>query len=185
KVSAIPEIEMLPEHNVRQGFLEHSAFLALHDALPDYLKDAIAFLYQSGWRRGEMQSLEWRDVEPEWIRLRPEVSKNKHGRALPLLGELLDIIERARERRRLDCPYVFHRDGNQIGDFLFSWNKAAAKAGLGKVLVHDLRRCAVRNLARSVGSEKVAMSITGHRTRSVFDRYNIVSEADLQQAVAK
>ena len=185
KVAKGPHIAMLVEDNARQGFLDHSAFLALRDALPDYLKDAIAFLYYGGWRREEMATLEWRDVEETAIRLRPEHSKNKAGRILPLSGELLDIIERARERRRLDCPYVFHRDGNQVGDFRFSWNKALAKAGLGKVLVHDLRRCAVRNLSRSGVSERVAMTITGHKTRSIFDRYNIVSEADLQHAVAR
>jgi len=185
KVASRPHIAMLAEHNARQGFLDHGAFLALRDALPDYLKDPIGFLYFSGWRRGEMVAVEWRDVEETAIRLRPELSKNKQGRVLPLSGELLDIIERARERRRLDCPYVFHRDGNQIIDFRFAWNKALAKVGLGKVLVHDLRRCAVRNLSRSGVSERVAMTITGHKTRSVFDRYDIISEADLQHAVAK
>jgi len=185
KLSSIPEIEMLAEYNARQGFLDYGAFLALQEALPDYLKDPIAFLYYSGWRRGEMTTLEWRDVEETAIRLRPEVSKNKAGRILPLSGELLDIIERARTRRRLDCPSVFHRDGHQVGDFRFSWDKATAKAGLGKVLVHDLRRCAVRNLVRSGVSERTAMAITGHKTRNIFDRYDIVSEADLQQAVTK
>lgn len=193
RISSVPAIEMLPEHNVRQGFLSHGDFLALLDALPEYLRDAIWFLYRSGWRRNEMTSLEWRDIErdglkkPTAIRLRPEVSKTQDGRLLPLDGELLAIIERADKARHRypDCRFVFSHDGRRIVDFRFAWARATAQAGLGKVLVHDLRRCAVRNLSRSGVPEAIAMRVTGHKTRSIFDRYNIVSEEDLKQALSK
>lgn len=200
RLSTRPYIPMLDEENARQGFVDHESFLALRDALADYLKDPVAFLYYAGWRVSEMRGLEWRDVDlaGRVIRLRPELSKNKTGRVLPLSGELLDVIERAAERRRLDSPHVFHVDGQPIGDFRKAWWRACTSVGLGAMVTvetadgpkeeyqgltrHDLRRSAVRNMVRAGIPERVCMALSGHKTRAIFDRYNIVSEADLTAA---
>ncbi len=66
-----------------------------------------------------MRALEWRDVDlaGKVVRLRPEISKNKKGRLLPLQNELLEIVRRAHANRRLDCNAVFHKNGKSIGDF--------------------------------------------------------------------
>jgi integrase len=184
KLSSKSYIPMLEENNARQGFLDHACFLSLREALPAYLKDPVTFLYHSGWRVSEMKALEWRDVDllGKVVRLRPEISKNKDGRLLPLEGELVAVFVRAKDQRRLDCPYVFHADGQKIGDFKKSWKTACKKTGIEGTLVHDLRRTAVRNMVRAGVRERVAMALTGHKTRSIFDRYNIVSEADLHEA---
>src|SRR5207249_1752390 len=76
-------------------------------------------------------------------------------------------------------------DGKPVLDFRGSWASVRADAGLPKLLFHDLRRSAVRNMVRNDVPEAVAMKVTGHRTRAVFERYNIVSENDLRGAAAK
>lgn len=187
KLSSKPHIPMLEENNARQGFVDHGGFLALRVALPEYLKDPITFLYLSGWRVGEMKALEWRDVDGAGrvVRLRPELSKSKDGRVLPLNGELLEIFDRARDQRRLDCPFVFHLDGKPIGDFHRSWQTACKVVGLNGTIVHDLRRTAIRNMVRAGIPERVAMSLSGHKTRAIFDRYDIVDEGDLARATER
>ncbi len=146
RLSNAPHVPKLQENNARQGFVDHGAFIVLAANLPDYLRDPIMFLYLSGWRVREMRALEWRDdLGGKLIRLRPEISRNKDGRLLPLSTELLKIIERAHHMRRLDCPSVFHRDGDPIGDFRKAWSNACQVAGLAPILAHDLRRSPVRN----------------------------------------
>lgn len=187
KLSRKPKFQMLDENNVRQGFLEHGDFLRLLAQLPDHLKPIVEFLYLSGWRKGEAQKLEWRDVDlqGQTVRLRIENSKNKEARILPLTGRLSELFHEQHKERRLDCPHVFHHKGQKVGDFKKAWKTACKESKLPGTLVHDLRRTAARNLSRAGVREEVAMEITGHKTRSMYRRYRIVDETDLREATEK
>ena len=127
------------------------------------------------------------------IRLRPEESKNGQGRILALEGDLWTIIQRRWSEHTLTrkdktvaiSRYVFHHDGHAIVDIKKAWTTACTKAGVGPRLFHDFRRTAIRNMVRAGVPETVAMRISGHKTRSVFDRYNITDERDLRDAMRK
>ncbi len=195
-LSTGPMIEKLKERNVREGFVERADFDAIEENLPEDLRDFARFAFSTGWRKGEIASLLWSDVnlDSNIVRLRGENAKNGHGRIVPLEGELREIMIRRSARRRVDTDsgetklslHVFHRgDGRPVGDFRKRWESACKQAGLPNLLFHDLRRSGVRNMVRAGVPERVAMEISGHRTRATFDRYNIVSERDLREAIAK
>ena len=126
------------------------------------------------------------------VRLDPSQSKNGEARVFPFdpLDELRNVMteqlaaaERlTRETGRM-VTTVFHQpDGSPIRSFRKAWIKARTDAGYPTKLIHDFRRTAARNLVRAGVPERVAMQLTGHKTRSMFDRYNITSGEDLRAA---
>ncbi len=104
-------------------------------------------------------------------------------------GELVEIIERRRKARLAPsgvlAATIFHREGHAVGDFRKSWATACKQAGLLGRIFHDFRRTAVRNPTRAGVPTNVAMAISGHKTDSIFRRYDIVNEADLAQAMKR
>jgi integrase len=132
KLSRIPKIEMLTENNVRESFLEHAAFVGVLRDLPEPVRDLVEFEYLSGWRQGAAKKLEWAemDLTTHTARLRSSNSKNKTVWILPLTGKLLKVVQRRIKQRRLECPYVFHRNGKQIKDFRGAWARACKLVGL-------------------------------------------------------
>lgn len=192
---------MLQEHNVRTGFFEPDQFASVLRHLPAEIRAVITFAYITGWRiTSEVLPLEWQRVDfaSGEIRLDPGKTKNGEGRTFPMTSTLRRLFEAQQtEHHRLKkaghiVQYVFFREvaeggggdkkPQQIISFAKAWKSACRAAGCPGRLPHDLRRTAVRNLVRAGIPERVAMQMTGHKTRSVFERYNIVSDGDLKDA---
>lgn len=186
KVDRVPYIPMLRENNTRTGFFEHVEFLALRDELPEYLKGLVTFAYKTGWRISEVTGLTWKQVDRDngIVRLETGETKNDEARTIYLDDELQEIFHEQWDTRRNLLPYVFlnEKRTDRVKRFSKSWKTACKNAKIGYRLFHDLRRTAVRNMIRSGIPERVAMMVSGHKTRSVFDRYNIVSDTDLKAA---
>lgn len=195
KVSTVPHFPRLAENNVREGFLEHDEFLSVRGAAADYMKVPITIAYYTGMRMREiisLKGLKWEQVilsdESGCIRLTSTQTKTKKARVVYLTGDFLRVMLKAKELRdryHPACPYVCHREGQPFDNLRQGWLSACKRVGLGGKTFHDLRRTGVRNLIRAGVPETVAMKISGHKTRSVFDRYNVTSEEDLKQAAEK
>jgi integrase len=186
-ISTVPVIKLFDESgNVRQGFIDIGDFTALLEKIegPD-VRDISEFLYHSGWRSKEAKLFQWSWIDGNIIRLPAEFSKNKKERVLPITGALMDTIKRRRKKRRLDCEYVFHRNGTPIKSFRRAFRAAAKEIGRPELLPHDMRRSAVRNFRKSELSESDGMMLSGHRTRSVYERYNIRDDQDATEAMEK
>ena len=172
----------LKENPPRKGFFEHAEYLAVRRGLPPAYQDVLDFAYYTGWRRSEILGLIWGEVDLQAfeIRLPPERSKSDKPRLLPLSDPLRAVIERRHAARRIDTPRVFHLEGKPIGDWRKRWHRACREAGLPGKRLHDCRRTAARNLRRAGVPEEVAMKLTGHATRDVFRRYNILTDDDIR-----
>ena len=155
--------------------------------------------YAFGWRLNEVMALERRqvDLEAGTIRLDPGSTKNDDGRVIALPPELRTLlagqvgrVEALQRRTGTIVPLLFpkltgRRAGAARGDWRKRWATACRQAGVPGMLRHDFRRTAVRNMVNAGVPERVAMAVTGHKTRSVFDRYHIVSPADLEEVARK
>ena len=174
----------LQENPPRQGFFEHQDYLRVRAYLPSSYQDILDFAYYSGWRRREVTELTWEEVDLAGgvVRLAPARSKTKTGRVLPLSSPLRSVLARRSKRRQPGELQVFSRDGVTVRQWKVVWRTACEKAGVPGRYFHDCRRTAARNLVRAGVPERVAMLLTGHKTRSVFDRYNIVNERELATA---
>jgi integrase len=111
--------------------------------------------------------------------LTPGATKNGEGRIIKLTTETLHLVKDCMLSRKPSDFLISRRNGQPVKDFLTAWKRLTEVAKLPGLLFHDLRRSAVRNMVRRGVPEVVAMRISGHKTRSVFDRCNIVNEADL------
>jgi integrase len=200
KLLRLPVVRKLKEGAPRQGFFEREQFEAVRRHLRSDLQVAISIAYTFGWRMLiEVLMLERRqvDLDAGTLRLEPGTTKNDEARVVyltpglkSLLANQIEQVRALEHRLGRIIPYLFpYLKGRYCGlcirDFRKAWNTACLKAGRPGMLRHDFRRTAVRNMVNLGVPERVAMKVTGHKTRSIFDRYHIVSPADLQEVARK
>jgi integrase len=193
KLQRMPKLHFLKEPPARTGFLELKKFDELIGLLPTHLRPLVVFLYYDGVRLGEALQIDWAQVnlERRVVRLHEVQTKGDEPRVVPLPSMLVTMLGEVEPKK----GRVFDATNLRV-----EWERACDACGLGKrtlvepkegykwyryrgLLIHDLRRSAVRNLVEAGVSETRAMKISGHKTRSVFDRYAIASEGDLRKAM--
>jgi integrase len=190
KVQSVPYIAMLKEDNIRTGFLEskqHDGLAAETGKVGLWLRAVFETGYTYGWRHEELLALRVCQVNlvAGTIRLEPGTTKNSEGREVSMTLPVRTLLTQCVHGKGQD-DYVFTReDGKPVRDFRGTWGKACEAAKVPSLLFHDLRRTAARNLRRAGVAEGVIMKIGGWKTRSVFERYAIVSQSDIRDAMTK
>jgi len=192
KVIRIPAFPKLKESNARTGFLTDKQREDLGNQCSRiglWLRTMYEVGCTFGWRVSEVKALQVRHVDlgARTIRLDPGTTKNGQGRVVKYQrgSVLCELLKACMESKSAD-DFVFTREnGKPVRDFRKTWAKVTKAAGIPGLLFHDLRRTAARDLRRAGVGEGLIMQIGGWRTRSVFDRYAIITEDDIADAVHK
>lgn len=192
KIHPLPILKKLPEAPPRQGFFDDAKIAAITRKLPAYLQPPVWFGYYTGWRREEVFSLEWSQVDTDAGEVRLWTSKNDEPRVFPIdaapgLRQLIETqLARRDEWKKAGhiTPFVFARFikkkklVRRMVDFRKAWDTACIAAGCPGMEFHDLRRSAARNLEMAGWPRSMIMRWMGHETEAMFHRYRIVSAAD-------
>jgi integrase len=210
RVVKVPHIPIVRVNNARQGFLEYDNYETLLKHLPQSLKALFVIAFHSGCRLGEVLGMRWTDVDWKNRIVRLPDSKNGKARNLPFWGSIEEHLKKQkayRDKHHPECEGLFfwmaddvqlahggvrNDPGTAIVDFRASWSNAVTEAHKknsnvpDNLLFHDLRRSGVRVMVQDAAiPEAQAMLISGHETRSMLERYNIVSLKNVQDAGAK
>jgi integrase len=188
KIQKLPAFPHLKEAAPRSGFVEEGDYQKLAACTSElWLRAMLATAYTFGFRKEELLSMKVSQVDlaARTIRLNPGETKSGEGRTVSMTADVFTLLS-ACVSGKGGSEFVFTRaGGSPVLDFRGRWDTLTTDAGCAGLLFHDLRRSAVRNMVRRGIPEVVAMKISGHKTREVFNRYNIVSESDLKDAALK
>jgi integrase len=173
------------ENNERDRVLSSEEYAHLLAHCPTHLKPIIKVAYYTGMRQGEILNLTWGqvDLKKGFIRLRPEDTKINEGRLVPLNRELVGMLQAM--PRGLPGVRVFTYDGRSVSSVKRAFATACRKAGIENFTFHDSRHTAVNNWRLQGHDYFRIMKATGHKTLSVFRRYNTVTQDELKALVGE
>ena len=186
KVAHPLRFHRLAESKPRQGFIEQKQYNALAANCSDlFMRTMLALAYSFGFRKAELLTLKVSDVNLLAGTLQLRDSKNGEPRKVSLTGDTRNLLTACCAGKSAEDAVFTRGKGKAVSDFRGTWDNVTLAAGVPGLLFHDLRRSAVRNMVRAGIPETVCMKVSGHKTRNVFDRYNITSERDLADAARK
>lgn len=215
KVQRMPAFPHLSENNVRKGFLDDAQYRTLVDGAELWFRALVECGRTYGWRVSELLNLgvEQVDLAQRVIRLEPGTTKNTDGREVFMTEAVYAMLTACIMGKQGGHKVFTRSNGKPVRSFRGTWEKECTRAGVGQLvcancsqpnqstaacakcgfkgtrysglIFHDLRRTAARNLRRAGIAETVIMKIGGWRTRSVFERYAIVSRTDIADAMRK
>ncbi|HLG18380.1 MAG TPA: site-specific integrase [Bdellovibrionota bacterium] len=173
------------EHLQRDRVLTPEEFDTLLDAASPDLRPILELAYYTAMRKGEILNLTWDkvDVRKGFIHLTPEDTKTSRKRDIPLNAHLVDLL--THKVRRLHCDYVFDFRGKRLGNFKTAFKNACRRAGIENFHFHDLRHTAITRWVKAGIPESAVMMVSGHRTRSVFDRYVNLKTEDVKELMER
>jgi len=176
-------VKLLKENNERDRILSPEEYALLLAHCQAHLKPIVKLAYHSGMRRGEILTLTWGqvDLKEGFVKLRAEDTKTNQGRLVPLTRELVEMFN-AMPRGFPQAP-VFTYKGRSLAEMKRSFATACKQAGIEDFTFHDLRHTAINNWRMQGHDYFRIMAASGHRTLSVFKRYNTVSKDELKALV--
>jgi len=185
----VPDVPAFPPklpESPRLGFIEDKAFQKMHAAIEEPgLAAMILTAYRLGFRLSELKNLLVLQVSNGWITLWAGTTKNSKARKVAMPEDVREAVEACCDGKQPDAHVFTWPSGKPIHDFRVAWAKACKAAGAAGLTFHDLRRSATRNIMRKGISATVAMKITGHLTRAVFDAYDVTADQDLLDAASQ
>jgi integrase len=179
QINPISNVKKLPENNIRTRLLDQKEFNGLLEKCPIHIKPIVMVGYYMGLRLSEIIDLSWPEVDLKkgFIRLTASRTKTDSARSIPIHPEVKVMLESL--PRGLHTDRVFLFDGKPFNEFKRSWKTALKNAGITGFVFHDLRHCALNNLRKAGNDFFQIMALSGHKTMSVFKRYNLVTEDEL------
>ncbi len=178
-------VQLLRKPNVRRMVLDEHGFQRLFAAAEEALRPILLVAFDTGMRKEELLALRWEqvDLDASTITLAPEDTKTDEPRLIVLTARAKEALGTLHSPKATGFVFVNPRTRTRWVDVKKRFRRAVEAAGLHGLWFHDLRRSFITRARRLGVPESVVMRMSGHRTRAVFERYNIVDTQDLRAAV--